>query len=35
MRFGPPFWVPRDATPEGRERLCLDLEKAMMEITVD
>jgi lysophospholipid acyltransferase (LPLAT)-like uncharacterized protein len=35
LRYGPPFWVPRDATAEARQQLCLDLEKAMMEITKD
>jgi len=35
MRFGPPFRVPRDATADARQQLCLDLEKAMMEITKD
>jgi lysophospholipid acyltransferase (LPLAT)-like uncharacterized protein len=35
MRFGQAFWVPRDATEPEREQLCRDLEKAMMEITVD
>lgn len=35
MRYGAPFWVPRNATAKDREQLCLDLEKAMMEITRD
>jgi lysophospholipid acyltransferase (LPLAT)-like uncharacterized protein len=35
MRFGAPFWVPRGATPEARDQLCLDLEKVMMKITID
>ncbi len=35
MRYGPPFWVPGDATEEARERLRLELEKAMMGITKD
>ncbi|MGA2555936.1 MAG: lysophospholipid acyltransferase family protein [Verrucomicrobiota bacterium] len=35
MRYGAPFWVPGDATEEDRERLRLELEKAMMGITKD
>jgi hypothetical protein len=35
MRWGRPFWVPRDATEKDRDQLCLNLEKAMMEITTD
>jgi len=35
MRFGQPFWVPRETTAEARAQLCLDLEKKMMEITRD
>ena len=35
LRYGQPFRVPREATAEAREQLCLDLEKAMMEITTD
>jgi lysophospholipid acyltransferase (LPLAT)-like uncharacterized protein len=35
LRYGQPFRVPCDATPEARQQLCRDLEKAMMEITTD
>ena len=35
MRYGQPFWVPGDATEEDREKLRLELEKAMMAITKD
>jgi lysophospholipid acyltransferase (LPLAT)-like uncharacterized protein len=35
FRWGRPIRVPRDATPEAREQLRLELEQAMMEITKD
>jgi len=35
LRYGKPFWVPRDAAPSLRRQLCGDLEKAMMKITRD
>jgi lysophospholipid acyltransferase (LPLAT)-like uncharacterized protein len=35
LRYGRPFWVPRDASPPERAQLCADLEKVMMEITQD
>jgi hypothetical protein len=35
MRYGPPFWVPGDATEEDRDKLRLELEKVMMGITKD
>ena len=35
LRWGPAFRVPRDAAPEAREQLRLELEKTMMEITTD
>jgi hypothetical protein len=35
MRYGKPFWVPRDTLDGERARYCRDLEKAMMEITRD
>lgn len=35
LRYGKPFWVPRCTTDQEHEQLCLDLEKAMMEITTD
>jgi lysophospholipid acyltransferase (LPLAT)-like uncharacterized protein len=35
LRYGRPFWVPRDTTPPARAQLCAGLERAMMEITRD
>jgi lysophospholipid acyltransferase (LPLAT)-like uncharacterized protein len=35
LRYGAPFWVPRDATPDTREQLRLELENFMMAITRD
>lgn len=35
FRFGPPLWVPRDATPAQCAELCLTLENAMMTLTRD
>jgi hypothetical protein len=35
LRYGQPFWVPRDTSDAAREQLCRELEKAMMEITRD
>jgi lysophospholipid acyltransferase (LPLAT)-like uncharacterized protein len=35
IRWGLPVCVPRDAAPETREQLRLELEKTMMEITTD
>jgi len=35
LRYGKPFWVPREATHGERGQLCGELEKAMMEITRD
>jgi lysophospholipid acyltransferase (LPLAT)-like uncharacterized protein len=35
LRYGPPVWVPRDATPAVRDQCAVELEKNMMSITRD